>query len=226
MTSTETRYQSETAAVPTECENCECEHYREVLRLRRNLHDGLGAGLAGIMMRVDILPRLITHDRAAAEEVLLELRRESAAFLSEFRRMLADHGPAELDGQQLDGALNTLARRLGRAALTIAVDVDPAVAEVGRTAEVAAFWIAKEALTNVVKHANARSCTVRAWVDGGLWLEIVDDGVGGIALGRCGAGLPSMRGRAVELGGWCEVLDNGLGVTVRAFLPEEKVPML
>lgn len=219
MTSTETTSQV--------CENCECEHYREVVRLRRNLHDGLGAGLAGIMMRVDVLPRLLNRDRAEAEKVLLELRRESAAFMSEFRRMLSDDGPAELDGHSLDSAVHAVARRLSRAtgvALTILVEVDRPVASCGRRTQEAAFWIAKEALTNVVKHAQAGACTVNMWADNGLWLEITDDGIGGVgagALDRAGVGVPSMRGRAAELGGRCEVVDNdGCGVTVRAYLPD------
>ena len=216
MTTTET-------AVPaaSSCDSCECEHYREVLRLRRNLHDGLGAGLAGILMRVDILPNLIAHDRSAAEEVLRELRRESAAFMSVFRRMLSDRGPAELDGHDLESALQTLVGRLNRADLDITVAVDlPSGLDIGGAAEAAAFWIATEALTNVVKHAKARTCTIRAWVKGGLWLEISDDGVGGTELAHRGIGLRSMRDRASEFGGWCEVLDTGTGVTVQAYLPD------
>ena len=202
------------------CGSGECEHYREVLRLRRNLHDSLGAGLAGILIRVDILPQLMAHDRAAAEEVLRELRQESAAFMSEFRRMLADRGPAELDGHDLESALRTLVGRLNRAELDIKLAVEPAVSGIGGAAEATAFWIATEALTNVVKHARARTCTIRAWVNGGLWLEIRDDGVGGTEQARRGIGLRSMRDRATELGGWCEVLDTGTGVTVQAYLPE------
>jgi signal transduction histidine kinase len=213
MTSTETA---------RSCDSVTCEHHREVLRLRRNLHDALGAGLAGILVRVDILPHLVAHDPAAAEEVLRELRRESAAFMSEFRRMLADRGPAELDGHDLESALHTMAGRLGRAELDITVAAD-LPAELGGAVEAAAFWIATEALTNVVKHARAQKCTIRAWVNGGLWLEIGDDGVGGIELARRGIGLRSMRDRAAELGGWCEVLDTGTGVTVQAYLPDESL---
>lgn len=213
----------------TDCESGACEHYREMVRLRRNLHDGLGPGLAGIMMRADILGQLMTANQGAAEEMLRELRREAAVFMTEFRRVLADQSPAELDGHQLDDALRTLGRRMSRATggtLTVTTDVDPAAAAVDRTTQVAAFWIAKEALTNVVKHARARTCAIRVRVDAGLRLSVVDDGVGGVGgarLGRRGVGLTSMGSRAAELGGWCEVsdigLDNGPGVSVTAHLP-------
>jgi two-component system NarL family sensor kinase len=201
-----------------ECSTGTCEHYREMVRLRRNLHDGLGPGLAGIMMRADILGQLMTANQGAAEQMLRELRHEAAAFMTEFRRVLADQSPAELDGCRLDDALRTLAGRMSPA-LAIEIDVDPAVAAVDRAAQVAAFWIAKEALTNVVKHARARRCAIRVRVDRDLRLSVADDGVGGAGLGRRGVGLTSMRSRATELGGTCEVADNGDGVTVSAHLP-------
>ncbi len=204
-----------------ECSTGTCEHYQEMVRLRRNLHDGLGPGLAGIMMRADILGKLMTANRGAAEEVLRELRHEAAAFMTEFRRVLADQSPAELDGRRLEDALRTLAERMSPA-LSCDVRVDPAAAGADRAVQVAAFWIAKEALTNVVKHARARTCRIRVRVAGAdLRLSIVDDGVGGAGLARRGVGLSSMRGRAAELGGRCEVTGNdpGTGVTVRAHFP-------
>ncbi|MGH3758602.1 sensor histidine kinase [Actinophytocola sp.] len=209
-----------------ECETGACAHYREMVQLRRNLHDGLGPGLAGIMLRADILAKLMTANQDAAEEMLRELRHETAAFMTEFRRVLADQSPAELDGQALDDALRALARRMSRAtggSLTVTVDADPhEPAEIDRTAQVAAFWIAKEALTNVVKHARARHCEIRVRAHDGLHMSIVDDGVGGANLGRRGVGLTSMGSRAAELGGWCEVTDGatpGTGVRVTAYLP-------
>jgi signal transduction histidine kinase len=198
-----------------------------MVRLRRNLHDGLGPGLAGIMLRAEVLTDLMTANRGAAEEMLRELRHEAAAFMSEFRRVLADQSPAELDGHRLGDALRTLARRMSRATgetLDIRIDVDADADEVDRATQVAAFWIAKEALTNVVKHAHAHTCEVRVWSDGGLRLSIVDDGIGGAGLRRRGVGLTSMGSRAAELGGWCEVGDAtaaGAGVAVTAHLPAE-----
>jgi signal transduction histidine kinase len=213
--------------LPTDCRTGDCEHYQEIVRLRRNLHDGLGPGLAGIMMRADVLTQLLTANQGAAEEMLHELRREAASFMAEFRRMLADQSPAELDGHRFDDALCTLGRRMSRASgntLVVTTHVAPEVAQVDRAAQVAAFWIAKEALTNVVKHAKATACVIRVWVDHGLRLAISDDGVGGAGLDRPGVGLTSMGSRAVELGGWCDVTDNGIGVdgtgvTVSAHLP-------
>ena len=83
--------------------------------------------------------------------------------------------------------------------------------------EVAAYRVAQEALTNVVRHAGASSCRVSGSVeDGSLVLEVRDDGRGGAVSGR-GLGIPGMRQRAREIGGRVEVssLDPGTAVTVR-----------
>ncbi len=84
----------------------------------------------------------------------------------------------------------------------------------------AAYRIVQEALTNVVRHAGARSCVVRLALDEALHLEIADDGVGLAAASRAGVGLASMRERAAELGGTCvvEMPPTG-GTRVLARLP-------
>jgi signal transduction histidine kinase len=185
-----------------------------VARLRRDLHDGLGPGLAGILIRADLLARQLRH--GPAEEMLRDLRREAAAFMAEFRRVLADREPVELEGRSLADGLTELARRMN--VLDVTTHVDRYCDDVDREVQVAAFWIVKEALTNVVKHANAAHCDIRISTDHGLHLSVADDGAGG--LHDTGAGLSSMRARAEELGGWCEVTDTGRGVTVTAHLPE------
>lgn len=195
-----------------------CVHHRELARLRRDLHDGLGPSLAGIMVRAELIGQLLTRDEAAGLEVLRELRDEASAFLAEMRRVLADRAPAELEDRDLAFGLDVLARRMVAASggsLRVSVDVDGAVGALTWTVQVAAFWIVKEALTNVVKHADASVCVVRVWVDGGLRLSVVDDGCGGVeslGLGEpVGVGLSSMRERAAELGGFCYVADSGVG---------------
>ena len=164
----------------------------------------------------------MTTNEVAARETLDDLRHEAAAFMAELRRVLADREPAELDDRDLTAGLTTLAQRMSAASghrLVVEVHVDDEVGALDRTVQVAAFWIVKEALTNVVKHAHATTCAVRVSVDDGLRLSVVDNGRGGLA--NSGAGLSTMRERATELGGWCHVTDAGGGVAVTAHLPED-----
>jgi signal transduction histidine kinase len=86
---------------------------------------------------------------------------------------------------------------------------------------VAAYRIASEALTNVTKHANAASCTIRLTADGeALVVEVADDGSGIAAGTPSGVGLVSLRERAAELGGKCEIeCPESGGTVVRARLP-------
>jgi signal transduction histidine kinase len=86
--------------------------------------------------------------------------------------------------------------------------------------EVAAYWIAQEALTNVKRHAGAGSCAVRLLVEtGSLRLEIADDGRG-LGSGSEGIGLHTMKERAAEIGGSCEIVSSADGGTiVTAVLP-------
>jgi len=98
--------------------------------------------------------------------------------------------------------------------------------------EVACYRIAQEALTNVVRHAHAKTCRVRVSVDrdvGVLEVKITDDGAGMPEERVAGVGLSSMRERAEELGGTLEVEpgpEGGTRVLARLPLPptEEEHP--
>ena len=91
--------------------------------------------------------------------------------------------------------------------------------------EVAVYRITWEALTNVARHARARTCVVRLAVNkDDVVLEIVDDGVGIPEERSAGVGLTSMHERASELGGSCVVQSfpkGGTQVLVRLPLPKE-----
>jgi len=87
--------------------------------------------------------------------------------------------------------------------------------------EVAAYRIVQEALTNVVRHAQAHSCRICLSCEQEmLHVEVSDDGLGQPESSRAGVGLLSMRERAAELGGTCEITQKSEGGTrVLACLP-------
>ena len=188
-------------------------------RLRRDLHDGLGAQLAGLNVQASALRRLIPSDPDAADELVVELREEIRDAIADIRRLVHDLRPPALDDLGLGVALRQLAERYGSkdSTLRVAVEAPEDLPSLPAAVEVAVYRIAQEALTNVARHARARICVVRLSINDEVALEIVDDGVGIPAGRNAGVGLSSMRERASELGGTCfiqSVPDGGTRVIV------------
>jgi signal transduction histidine kinase len=195
-------------------------------RLRRDLHDGLGAQLAGLNVQAGALRRLIPHDPDAADELVVELREELRSAISDIRRLVYDLRPPALDDLGLVEALRRLAERYGSEdeQLSVLVEVSQDLPDLPAAVEVAVYRITQEALTNVARHARARTCVVRLAMDEDVALEIVDDGIGIPAQRSAGVGLTSMHERASELGGSCVVQSvpkGGTQVLVRLPLPKE-----
>jgi signal transduction histidine kinase len=205
-------------------------------RLRRDLHDGLGPQLAAQTLKVGSARSLYPWDPAAADTLLAELEADMEAALADVRRLVYNLRPPALDELGLAGAIREAAAQYGacRSAKSpedtqgphIAVDAPERLGHLPAAVEVAAYRIAQEALTNVVRHAGAASCLVRLSLDSALELEITDDGIGMPTDRPAGVGLTSIRERAVELGGTCEVLPiistGGTRVLARLPLPEDK----
>ena len=104
--------------------------------------------------------------------------------------------------------------------LVVMVDAADDLEPLPAAVEVAAYHIVSEALTNVVRHSHAGTCTVRLWRDDALLVEVCDNGVGLPDGYRAGTGLQSMRERATELGGQADAIRGcGGGTTIRARLP-------
>jgi signal transduction histidine kinase len=195
-------------------------------RLRRDLHDGLGAQLAGLNVQAGTLRRLIPRDPDAADDLVVELREELRSAIADIRRLVYDLRPPALDDLGLAEALRRLAEHYGSEAerLRVLVEVPEDLPNLPAAVEVAVYRIVQEALTNVARHAQAHSCVVRLAVNEEVGLEIVDDGVGIPAECSAGVGLSSMRERASELGGSCVVErapEGGTRVLVRLPLPKE-----
>lgn len=191
-------------------------------RLRRDLHDGLGAALAGVRLQVETAQEL-TGDRRAAS--LLDAASAGVATaVAEVRTLCEGLRPAGLDDLGLPRALAALAARLEGPGLAIEVDVDDRL-ELDPAVEVALFRIAAEALANVARHSRAGRACLAVRAGASVALEVCDDGVGldlapsGATAGS-GLGLPSMRQRAEEVGGRLRVESRpGRGTAVLAVLP-------
>jgi signal transduction histidine kinase len=189
-------------------------------RLRRDLHDGLGPQLAGLTLKLDAAANLLARDPDKVAVYLKELKGQTQGAIAEVRRLVYDLRPPALDQLGLAGALREQAARLASAGLDVQVRMPDDLPPLPAAVEVAVYRIVTEALTNVVRHAYARRCTIWLCPDGALHLAVDDDGVGLPDSYHPGMGLTSMAERADELGGACRVERRAEGGTrVSARLP-------
>lgn len=192
----------------------------ERLRLRRDLHDGLGPTLAALVFKIGLIRDSVRRDPERTDQLLRELGGETKGAIDDIRTLVYALRPPALDELGLVGALREQAALLSEGAgFAFCVD-SPDLPELPPAVEVAAYRIATEAMTNVVRHARASRCDVRLRLEDELSLAISDDGIGLGGDARMGIGLRSMRERATELGGSFE-LDAGdeRGTRVNVFLP-------
>lgn len=173
-------------------------------RLRRDLHDGLGPAVAGLTLGLDAA-RSLAGGQPELADLLTRLKAETRQTLDDIRRIAYGLRPPALDQFGLEGALREEVDKLERQAPGLTVDLclpGPELPALSAAAEVAAYRIVTEAVTNVTRHAGARHCRVSVSADGqGLLLEVDDDGTGMPEGWRAGVGVTAMRERAAELGG-------------------------
>ncbi len=189
-------------------------------RLRRDLHDGLGPALASLTLKVDAARDELDYDTGSASEMLVGLKGDIQAAISDIRRLVYDLRPPALDDLGLAASLCLLAERSRSADLAITCELSDRLPALPAAVEVAIYRITAEALTNIVRHAGAHRGWVRLTVGEKVELEISDDGRGAPHDSAAGVGRVSMRERAAELGGECTVTSKvGEGTTVWVWLP-------
>ena len=172
-------------------------------RLRRDLHDGLGPQLASQTLTIDAISKLLERDSATARNLLEHLKSQSQAAIQDIRRLVYGLRPPALDELGLVEALREAARQHRREGNDIEITTDPnSLPPLPAAVEVAVYRIAQEAITNVLRHAQAKRCIVSITTqDTQLGITITDDGAGYPDDFHFGVGLNSMRERAEELGG-------------------------
>ena len=190
-------------------------------RIRRDLHDGLGPSLSGVVYQLESARLLVDKDPETAKQTIAGLSGHVQDVVADVRRLVHDLRPPALDDRGLVGALAQQAEGItGSGGPSVSVDAEE-LGSLPAAVEVAAYRIAGEALTNVTRHAHARRATVRLRRDErDLLVEVADDGTGIAPEAQAGVGLISLRERAAELGGRSEVNCPATGGTVvRAWLP-------
>ncbi len=185
--------------------------YEERRRLERDLHDGAQQRLVSLGMQLRLAQRHLDDGTVDVDGLVDESVAELGTAVAELRQIAHGLRPSSLD-DGLPAALSNLVRSLP---LTVEMDVDdgPLPDAVATTA----YYVASEAITNAVKHAEATRIELRVVRrDGQLLVRITDDGCGGARLGlRSG-----LADRVAALGGSLHVASPvGRGTEVEAALP-------
>ncbi|MDQ0379708.1 sensor histidine kinase [Amycolatopsis thermophila] len=188
-------------------------------RIERNIHDGAQQQVVALIMKLRLARNQVTRGDREPAAVLEELQRDAKDLLTDLRELAHGIHPPVLSDQGLVAAVEARADRLP---LEVAVRAGTALRgeRLGPEVEGAAYFVICEALTNVVKHAAARSADIDlARHNGTLVVRVHDDGIG-LAPGESGHGLTNLRDRVEAIGGRLSVDSaTGAGTTVCAELP-------
>jgi two-component system sensor histidine kinase DesK len=174
----------------------EIEHLAKVAereRIARDLHDVLGHTLSVIILKSELAGKLIDRDPERAKAEIADVERTSREALSEVRSTIRGYRAHSLEAElaQAKATLETAG---------VSVKTESADIALSPAQESVVALIVREAVTNVVRHAQARHCWLRlAPLNGRVLLEVKDDGRGGSP--DEGNGLRGMRERIEALGG-------------------------
>ena len=188
-------------------------------RLRRDLHDGLGPLLTSVGLNLDALRTQVTAGTGDPLDLLARAKEASAQAIADLRTVVYSLRPPALDDLGVVGAIAAYARRTGDGSSLVIRVEDNGLPALPAAVEVALFRIAVEAVTNVVRHADAHTCRVRLCGDhGSAVVEVLDDGRGEEPW-TPGVGTVAMGERVSELGGTLEIGPTDRGGRLRASFP-------
>ena len=198
--------------------NEEIEHLAKVAereRIARDLHDVLGHTLSLITLKSELAGKLMERDPQRARKEIGEVEHISRQALSDVRDAIRGYR-----SQGLAAELAQAKSTLETAGLTVQCDA-ATVVKLPAVQESVLSLAVREAVTNVVRHAQARTCRLRLEQQNGTCrLEIHDDGRGGSA-GE-GNGLRGMRERVEMLGGTLD-RDTDAGTKLTITLPLREI---
>jgi Histidine kinase/Histidine kinase-, DNA gyrase B-, and HSP90-like ATPase len=190
---------------------------RERRRLERDLHDGAQQRLVALALTLRLARQKLDAEPDETARLLDRAHEELDQALSELRDLARGIHPPVLANRGLGGAVEALAARAPLRVRVISRLPDRRLPE---RAELAAYFVVSEALTNIAKHASALNASVALTErDGLLEITVKDDGVGGADLDR-GTGVRGLADRVAAIDGRLEIDSKpGHGTIVRARIP-------
>jgi signal transduction histidine kinase len=189
-------------------------------RLSRELHDETGQALASILLGLKPLEEATSGE---TREAVVALRELVVSTLQDVRRLAVELRPAALDDLGLVPAIERLAGSIGEGGVQVDVEARIGDARLPEAVETTLYRIIQEAVTNVVKHADARRLSITLVRRDGAVVAIVEDDGTGFDPGAAesgGLGLVGMRERLALVGGTLRIeAAAGTGTTIAAEVP-------
>jgi len=199
-------------------------------RIARELHDVIAHSLSVIVVQAAAERRVLGQEHATTKEVLGSIEHTGRQALVELRRLLGvirktDEGPT-LRPQPTLEHLDELIEQVREAGLVVQLRIQGEPVPLPPGVDLSAYRIVQEALTNVLKHADAtRAEVLVGYHTSELELEVSDDGRGPVGAAGGGHGLVGMRERVALYGGVLEAgRRDGGGYRLHARLRFEPVP--
>jgi signal transduction histidine kinase len=191
-------------------------------RLQRDLHDGAQPQLVWVGMELARVREAVARTvpparRGDVDGVLDEAEARLRAALRSLRELARGIHPAALTTEGLRAALRELVRRADG---PVRLHVDHPMKDLPQPIALTAYFVVSEALTNALRHADARRVDVTADLDDGrVTVRVADDGTGGAAA-RPGSGLAGLQDRVAAVDGTLDLRsDPGKGTVLTAVIP-------
>ncbi len=178
-------------------------------RIERNLHDGVQQQLVAIGLDLGMAGTHIDRDPERARELIESARQKVQGSIGELRQLGRGLHPAILEDRGIDAALSAV---VSGSPIPISVHVD---ADLGLTTDTAetVYFVANEAIANVLKHAGARVASVHVTnVGASVRIVVHDDGIGGVDPSK-GTGVAGIRARVHAVDGTLTVTSPAGGPT-------------
>ena len=201
-------------------------------RIARELHDATGQALTALGLGLrGVATSYVRQDKDQIEKRLRQLEDMTTRSLDELRHLISDLRPSHLDDLGLAAALRWYAKDLqSRVPIEIHVEVSGEDRPLTSSVKIALYRVAQEALTNVIKYANAREVWVRLnYREQEVMLQVEDNGAGfdieaQAKSARSQWGLLGMQERAALLGGRFDLYSVvGQGTRIQVVIPYQQV---
>lgn len=202
----------------------------ERVRMARDLHDTVGHSISVISLHADVAREAIGSNDDEARQALTQIRSTASATMRELRATvkLLRNPDAEAADRSITSLanLNTLVEHAKAGGLHVNLQIDGTLSRLPATVDTAAYRIVQEALTNILRHAQATQVELNLVVDGEmLQVQINDNGRATPGTITPGSGITGMGERVRLLGGTftAQARPTG-GFAVNAAIPLEEQP--